>query len=69
MTKLMLEAIEALHRLPADQQDEMARAVLQLTDTENWLRNEVIPGHAEYLADPGKAVPADEVLARIKLRR
>jgi putative addiction module CopG family antidote len=36
---------------------------------ERWLRDEVAAGHAEYLADPSKAVPADEILARIKARR
>jgi antitoxin ParD1/3/4 len=36
---------------------------------ERWLREEVISGHAEHLADPSKAVPAEEVLPRIKARR
>ena len=36
---------------------------------ERWLREEVVPGHQEYLADPTKGVPADAVLERIKLRR
>ena len=36
---------------------------------ERWLREEVVPGHAEYLADPSKAVPAEELLGRIKARR
>lgn len=36
---------------------------------ERWLREDVVPGHAEYLIDPSKAVPAGEVLARIKARR
>jgi putative addiction module CopG family antidote len=36
---------------------------------ERWLREEVVPGHAEYLKDPSKAVPAEEVLGRIKARR
>lgn len=35
---------------------------------ERWLR-EVAVGHAEYLADPSKAVPADQILDRIKARR
>lgn len=34
-----------------------------------WLREEVAPGHAEYLADPSKGVPAGEVLRHIKARR
>ncbi len=36
---------------------------------ERWLREEVVPGHREYLADPSKGVPADAVLKRIKSRR
>jgi len=36
---------------------------------ERWLREEVVAGHAEYLADPSKAAPAEEVLGRIKGRR
>jgi antitoxin ParD1/3/4 len=36
---------------------------------ERWLREEVVPGHAEYLADPSKGVPAGEVLGRIKAQR
>ena len=69
MTKLMLEAIEALRQLPETQQDDVARALLQLTGTERWLRDEVVPGHAEYLADPSQAIPAEDVLSRIKARR
>ena len=36
---------------------------------ERWLREEVVPGHVKHLADPSKAVPAEEVLPRIKARR
>jgi putative addiction module CopG family antidote len=36
---------------------------------ERWLREEVIAGHKEYLADPSQGVPADAVLDRIKARR
>jgi len=36
---------------------------------ERWLREEVRSGHAEYLADPSKGVPATEILGRIKVRR
>jgi antitoxin ParD1/3/4 len=36
---------------------------------ERWLREEVVPGHAEYLADPSKAVPAGKMLERTKPRR
>ena len=39
------------------------------TELEQWIRDEVIAGHTEFLADPSKAVPAEEVLARIKARR
>jgi antitoxin ParD1/3/4 len=36
---------------------------------EQWLRDEVIAGHQEYLADPSQAIPAEDILARIKARR
>jgi len=36
---------------------------------ERWLREDVVAGHREYLADPSKGVPADEILGRIKARR
>jgi hypothetical protein len=36
---------------------------------ESWLREDVMAGHQEYLADPSKGVPADAVLDRIKTRR
>jgi hypothetical protein len=36
---------------------------------EQWLRDEVLAGHAEYLADPSQGIPAEDVLARIKARR
>jgi putative addiction module CopG family antidote len=36
---------------------------------EKWLREEVIAGHREYLADPSKGVPAEAILGRIKARR
>lgn len=35
---------------------------------ERWLREEVVSGHAEHLADPSKAIPAEEVLRGIKGR-
>jgi antitoxin ParD1/3/4 len=36
---------------------------------DQWLRDEVIAGHQEYLADPSKGIPAEDILARIKARR
>ncbi len=36
---------------------------------ERWLREEVVAGHREYLADTSKGVPAEQVLSRIKCRR
>jgi putative addiction module CopG family antidote len=36
---------------------------------ERWLREEVVAGHAEYLADPSTGTPAEEILARIRARR
>jgi hypothetical protein len=36
---------------------------------DQWVRDEIIPGHEEYLADPSKAVPIEDALGRIKVRR
>jgi antitoxin ParD1/3/4 len=36
---------------------------------ERWLREEVVPGHQEYLADRSKGVPAEAILDRITGRR
>ena len=36
---------------------------------DRWLREDVVPGHQEYLADPSKAVPADQIMERLKARR
>lgn len=36
---------------------------------DKWLREEVVAGHQEYLNDPSQAVPADQILGRIKARR
>ncbi len=49
---------------------EVVRALLERdAAVERWLREEVVPDHQEYLADPTKGVPADAVLKRIKSRR
>jgi antitoxin ParD1/3/4 len=34
-----------------------------------WLKEEVVLGHKEYLADPSKGVATDALLERIKTRR
>lgn len=53
--------------------DALREGVQSLLDrdiaVERWLREEVLPGHAEYLADPSSAVPLDQVIGRIKARR
>jgi len=36
---------------------------------EQWLRDEVIGGHEEYMADSSKGIPAEAILDRIKARR
>ena len=33
---------------------------------EQWLREEVVAGHQEYMADPSKGVPVDTIVERIK---
>lgn len=36
---------------------------------DQWLRDEVTAGHQEYLADPSKGIPAEDILAHIKASR
>ena len=49
---------------------DSVRALLERdAAVEKWLREEVIAGHREYLADPSKGVPAEAILGRIKARR
>jgi antitoxin ParD1/3/4 len=46
------------------------RALAERDDVlEDWLREEVVRGHQEYVADPSKAVPAADALAWIKSHR
>ena len=48
---------------------EGLRALLERDDAvEKWLREEVVAGHREFLADPSAAVPAEEILGRIEAR-
>jgi len=47
---------------------EVVRALLERdAAVERWLREEVVPDHQEYLADPTKGVPADAVLKSIQV--
>lgn len=71
----MAEAVRA--RVEAGEyasEEEMLKAGLQsLIDRDQaldrWLREEVVAGHAEYLADPAQAIDADDVLAHLQDRR
>ena len=69
------DAVETMVRSGAyasvnDAVQDGLRALLQRrADVEEFLRTEVVAGHAEYLADPSKAVPAAELLERIRLCR
>ena len=67
----MAEAVESKIKSGAYASvSEVVRALLERdAAVERWLREEVVPGHQEYLADPAKGVPADAILGRIKARR
>jgi hypothetical protein len=42
---------------------------LEITEAvERWLKDEVLPGHQAYLADPSLAITSGVMLARIKAR-
>jgi hypothetical protein len=51
---------------PNKKTDPLVKAAAAL---EQWLRDEVTARHQEYLADPSRAVPLEDVLARIDARR
>lgn len=36
---------------------------------ETWLREDVVAGHADYLAHPEQAIPAEDMLAHLQHRR
>ncbi len=38
-------------------------------ELERWLHEDVIAGHAEYMADPSLGVSADALLERIRARQ
>lgn len=71
----MAEVVEAKIKSGAyasvsDVMRDGVRALIDRDDAiEKWLREEVIAGHQEYLADPSKGVPAEALLERIKGRR
>ena len=67
----MAEAVESKIKSGAYASvSEVVRALLERdAAVERWLREEVVPGHQEYLRDPSKGVPADAILGRIKARR
>lgn len=55
-------------------EEEMLKAGLQsLIDRDHaldrWLHQEVVAGHAEFLADPSLAIDADDVLTHLRDRR
>jgi putative addiction module CopG family antidote len=71
----MAEVVEAKIRSGAyasisEVMREGVRALLERDAAiERWLREEVIAGHKEYMADPSKGVSAEAILDRIKARR
>ena len=67
----MAEAVESKIKSGAYASvSEVVRALLERdAAVERWLREEVVPGHQEYLRDPSKGIPADAILGRIKARR
>jgi Arc/MetJ-type ribon-helix-helix transcriptional regulator len=49
---------------------ESLEALIDREDTlDRWLRETVVAGHQEYLSDPSKVIPADEILERIRRRK
>jgi antitoxin ParD1/3/4 len=59
----------AYDSVSAVMRDGLRALVDREAELEQWLRDEVISGHGEYLADPSRGVPASDVLGRIRSRR
>ena len=72
MTKLLEQAVEAVRRLPPDSQDEIARAMLQLVDS-NGEPEEVdaahLPAVLEGLAQAKRREFASEAEVEAAFRR
>ncbi len=75
---LPADLAEAMRRKVEDGEYASMEAMLQaglrnLLDRdpslETWLREEVVSGHADYLADPDKAMRGEDVLAHLRDRR
>lgn len=63
---------EVISDLPLDQRRNIAERTAQLIEEEMTprdLREEVMAGHTEYLANPSNGVAAEDILSRIKARR
>ena len=72
MTKLLERAIETVRALPADQQDEIARAMLDVA--EDWDGDEdtdpdALPGLLEGLADADAGRTATDAEVEAAFRR
>ncbi len=50
MTKLLDEAVEAVRRLPSDDQDDIARAIMQLADSDHAAPVVLSPEEREAIA-------------------
>lgn len=56
----------------ASESEVIEDSLLSLRDREaefeNWLRQEVVPAYEAHLADPSRAIPIEEVMARLDAR-
>jgi antitoxin ParD1/3/4 len=71
LAEAMRLKIEAGEYASADEMLQAGvRSLLERDEAlERWLREDVVAGHAEYLANPDKALEADQVLPHLRARR
>jgi hypothetical protein len=68
MTKLLDEAVEAVRRLPSDDQDDIARAIMQLAGSDLPVPVVLSPGEREAIARSKAAADRGEFATEEQVR-
>jgi hypothetical protein len=61
--------VKIMDQPPDERDDSPAKPDRHEAAIDQWLRDEVMAGHQEYLANPSKGIPVEDILKRIKARR
>ena len=68
MTKLLEKALEAVRRLPPDDQDEIARVIMQLADSDSLAAVALSPEEREAIARSKAAADRGELATDEQVR-